>query len=246
MFSFICLVASYPSMTGILMSIRIISGSASCAAVTACNPSSASMIRIFVSLKNAFRSIRFMLISSAIRMVLFSAIIVSPNNIASSAVRGNVPDTATSRSFTVKVLPCPGLLLSEISPFIISVRRLLIASPSPVPPYFRVLCPSDCVNDSNIFSVASGAIPIPVSSTSKSSVYHAELSCCILHFALSFTYPFSVNFSALPIRLNRTCLSRISSRSRLLGTRFEIFVTKSRFFSDIFRTKNCPISSKRC
>ena len=39
----------------------------------------------------------------------------------------------------LKVLPSPDLLSTQISPPIISTRRLLMARPRPVPPYLRVV-----------------------------------------------------------------------------------------------------------
>jgi hypothetical protein len=46
----------------------------------------------------------------------------------------------------VKVEPRPGSLSTVMSPPIIWQKRLLIASPSPVPPYLRVVDASACEN----------------------------------------------------------------------------------------------------
>ena len=49
-----------------------------------------------------------------------------------------------------KVVPRPGSLSSQIRPPISSTSFRLIARPRPVPPNFRVVEPSACVNDSKI------------------------------------------------------------------------------------------------
>jgi hypothetical protein len=41
----------------------------------------------------------------------------------------------------------------------------VMASPSPVPPYFRVICVSACVKRSKMVSILSAAMPMPVSRT---------------------------------------------------------------------------------
>ena len=65
----------------------------------------------------------------------------------------------------VKVEPLPGSLSTVMSPPIIWQKRWLIASPSPVPPYLRVVEASACVNAWNSFAICSGVMPMPVSLT---------------------------------------------------------------------------------
>jgi predicted CXXCH cytochrome family protein len=65
----------------------------------------------------------------------------------------------------VNVDPRPTSLATVISPPIISQNRLLIASPSPVPPYFRVVDASACENSWNNLPICSDVMPIPVSAT---------------------------------------------------------------------------------
>jgi len=56
---------------------------------------------------------------------------------------------------TVKVVPFPGTLFKEIFPFIRVASCLVMVSPSPVPPYFRVVEESDCWNLLKIISCRS-------------------------------------------------------------------------------------------
>jgi hypothetical protein len=58
-----------------------------------------------------------------------------------------------SGSFTLNVVPLPYTLATLISPPIISQNCFVIASPSPVPPYFHAVCTSACVKGWNIFSI---------------------------------------------------------------------------------------------
>ena len=68
-------------------------------------------------------------------------------------------------SVTVKknVDPMPGMLSSQMRPPISSISRAEIVRPRPVPPNFRVVDPSACVNAWKIASCLSAGIPIPVS-----------------------------------------------------------------------------------
>jgi len=58
----------------------------------------------------------------------------------------------------VKVEPSPGVLSTVTSPPIIRANRRLIARPSPVPPYFRVVEASACENASNSLAICAGVI----------------------------------------------------------------------------------------
>ena len=55
----------------------------------------------------------------------------------------------------MNVEPLPGALSTVTSPPIIWQNRRVIASPSPVPPYFRVVDASACVNGWNSRSTCS-------------------------------------------------------------------------------------------
>ena len=67
---------------------------------------------------------------------------------------------------SVKQEPSPGRLRTVRSPPMSRANLRLMVSPRPVPPSRRVCLSSTCMNGSNTRSSCSGAIPIPVSSTS--------------------------------------------------------------------------------
>jgi hypothetical protein len=100
-----------------------------------------------------------------------------------------------------KVEPVPGPWLStHMLPPINSAKRLLIARPSPVPPYFRVVLESACENDWNSRPMPCADRPMPVSRTAKVRVNLPPSRC----FAAtpSTTSPASVNFTALLSRFS--------------------------------------------
>ena len=112
-----------------------------------------------------------------------------------------------SRAVKTKVVPLPGVLSTVRSPPMSRASRRLITRPSPVPPYFRVVELSACVNDWKSLACCSGEIPMPVSvtltrrNTSPGVVRLAGVS----HVStFTSTSPFSVNLNALLIRLVRT------------------------------------------
>ena len=72
----------------------------------------------------------------------------------------------------VSFTPLLGLFAfaTPISPFIISTSRFEMASPSPVPPYLRVVDPSAWLNAWNRCRHPSSLIPMPVSCTVKRTV----------------------------------------------------------------------------
>ena len=69
--------------------------------------------------------------------------------------------------YSVNVLPVPGTLRRWISPPSRVASSRLIASPSPVPPYFRLVLASACWKASKMIRCLSGEMPMPVSDTSK-------------------------------------------------------------------------------
>ena len=70
---------------------------------------------------------------------------------------------APNRAVKWNELPRPGALSTQIRPCIASTRRAEMVSPSPVPPYWRVMEPSAWENASKISFCFSGAMPMPVS-----------------------------------------------------------------------------------
>ena len=98
------------------------------------------------------------------------------------------------RTVNQKMLPTPGVLVAPASPPISSASCFVIARPRPVPPCVRVVELSPCSNAVNSFGSTSGAMPIPVSCTSKrTSTLSGVVSTA---FVRSVTVPVSVNFTA--------------------------------------------------
>ena len=140
----------------------------------------------------------------------------SPRRSARTTARAAAPSGRfASRAVNQNVLPRPSSLSTPMAPPIISASCLEIASPSPVPPYFRVVELSACENDSNSRARASGAMPIPVSATSKRISAVSAVSAT--RVTRTTTSPRSVNFTALPTRLVRICRSRAGSPRSTAG-----------------------------
>ena len=103
--------------------------------------------------------------------------------------------TTPSRAVNQKRLPRPGSLLTPASPPIRCASRRVIDSPSPLPPYLRVVDASACSNALNRRARSCASMPIPVSLTSKrSSTVSSPRSTTA---TLSVTLPCSVNLTAL-------------------------------------------------
>jgi hypothetical protein len=118
----------------------------------------------------------------------------------------------------VNVLPCPGVLLSLISPPSIWAISRLIASPRPVPPYLRLVLPSACWNASKMICCFSGGMPMPVSLTdiaiTPRALFRLSLSGdqpSVTGRTSIDTRPRSVNLNALDSRFFRICWSRLAS-----------------------------------
>ena len=139
-------------------------------------------------------------------------------DVADAAVVAALPVVAAGGAETLneKVDPSPGRLSTEIVPPIISVRRRLIARPSPVPPYCRVVPASACVNDSKRRAVADAGMPIPVSRTEKRSEGFPRSPVRVSTEAQ--TPPAAVNLTAFERRFRRTCLTRVTSPTTKRGT----------------------------
>ena len=114
-----------------------------------------------------------------------------------------------------KIEPAPGALITPISPPIISINRLEIAKPKPVPPYCRVVEESAWEKDWKILSWLSESMPMPVSWTWKYRVVCR--SVVAIELISSDTPPRSVNLIALPIKLNKIWLNLVGSPCKLLG-----------------------------
>jgi hypothetical protein len=113
--------------------------------------------------------------------------------------------------------PRPGpSLCAHIRPPISSARRLLIARPSPVPPYLRVVDESACENDWKIRPMPSGVSPMPVSRTAKLSSTAPAVTAPAL--TVSTTSPASVNLTAFASRFSRIWRSRVTSPRIAAGT----------------------------
>ena len=67
----------------------------------------------------------------------------------------------------MELLPWPGSLSTQMRPPIIWTRRIEMVSPSPVPPYLRVVEESAWVKAQRSISVSPAGIPMPVSRDSK-------------------------------------------------------------------------------
>ena len=141
----------------------------------------------------------------------------NPRSSPSSVGRRRLCSGPTSaRIVTWKVEPAPTVLSAHIPPPIRSASRLLMARPSPVPPYFRVIEASTCVNESNSTSIASGPIPIPVSTTAMWTSWRRSSRGRL--DTVTTTSPASVNFTAFDSRLVRIWRTRDASPNRVAGT----------------------------
>lgn len=102
---------------------------------------------------------------------------------------------ADSRTVNQKVDPLPAVLSTPTVPPISSASRLLIASPSPVPPKRRVVEVSACSKLRNRRSRWASSSPMPVSATSKRSSSSPLLRWATR--ARRVISPCSVNLTAL-------------------------------------------------
>ena len=114
----------------------------------------------------------------------------------------------------MNVLPRPGSLSTWISPPISRAISRLMDRPSPVPPNLRLIVPSACWNASKMVRSCSGAMPMPVSVTSKATTCSAAVSGGFVNRSspacriASVTWPAVVNLTALESRLRSTCWRR--------------------------------------
>ena len=121
---------------------------------------------------------------------------------SSGSGAGSFPSTGRR---AVKVLPRPGSLSTVMSPPSRRQNLRLMARPSPVPPYLRVVEASACTNSPKSLSFCPGVMPIPLSLTAKDTRWSAR------RVISSLMRPFSVNLQALLRRLKRVCRNLVRS-----------------------------------
>ena len=136
----------------------------------------------------------------------------------------------------VKVLPCPEVLSSLISPPSSLATSREIDRPRPVPPYFRLVDVSACWNGSKMIWCLSGGMPMPVSLTEKKSTMSdwfrmswsrpQPLGATPMW---SCTFPSEVNLKAFDSRLRRICWMRFESVSNATGRSGSSSTSKSSF-----------------
>src|SRR2546427_3738277 len=114
------------------------------------------------------------------------------------------PPSACRGTVKKKVDPLPSSLSTQIRPPCISTSRFVMLSPSPVPPYSRVIAASTWRNSAKTFSTSSLGIPIPVSATRYTS--HSPSSRTSMS-----TRPRRADVSALPARFMRHWVIRVPS-----------------------------------
>ena len=106
--------------------------------------------------------------------------------------------------------PWPGVLSQDRFPPISCASCREIVSPSPVPPYSRVVDPSAWVKASNRLPNALASIPMPVSTTPSSSCGACASAPGSIRPSM-VTQPSCVNFTALPTRFSSTWRNRAGS-----------------------------------
>ena len=72
---------------------------------------------------------------------------------------------SSKETVNANVLPSPAVLLASSSPPMRSLSSREIASPSPLPPYRRVVETSACWKASKIVSSLCASMPMPLSET---------------------------------------------------------------------------------
>ena len=160
-------VASSPSITGIITSIKITSispGSEALNISTACCPLTA--LRTAAPSLTSMNSAISMLISLSSASSTFTPRIETGAAAASSS-RCACLSRAKVRQ-TVKVVPAPFRLSRRIVPPIFSTSSLTMASPSPVPVYEERALASSCANGSKARCWNASLMPTPVSRTTNS------------------------------------------------------------------------------
>ena len=130
------------------------------------------------------------------------------------------------------VLPLPGAPVAPISPPIISTSSRQMLSPSPVPPWVRVVEASAWRNGSKRCSAFFGSMPIPVSATSKRT--RRPVSVSSPGVTRTVISPSAVNLTALETRLVRICWRRKRSPWTRSGVRRSMNARRSRCLARAF------------
>ena len=124
--------------------------------------------------------------------------------------------TTGSANVKANTLPWPTALVSTSCPPMISIMCRLMARPSPVPPYLRVVDASACENPAKILCWLSGAMPMPESLMAKSMWATPSTTRC--RCSDTTTCPTAVNLTALPPKLFKICCRRKASPSSTAGS----------------------------
>ncbi|OFA05196.1 hypothetical protein JAB9_08720 [Janthinobacterium sp. HH107] len=204
--------SSAPSMTGMRMSMIARSNgrplrSAPCSRSSASAPSAALAAAICHSIACCSRILRLVAWSSTIST--FKASSDTRGGGAGGASSGATSPTTT---VTAKLEPCPATDWSTMLPPIISASCLMMARPSPVPPYLREVVLSAWRNGWKTAAAASGAMPMPVSRTSR------RIRPAAGQLTSTEISPRSVNLVALLSRLVRIWRRRTGSPRTCCGT----------------------------
>ena len=225
----------WPSMSGMCMSVTTTSTgcTSSHASASAARSNSTRSMPQRLSCLSRIRKLTSVSSTTAARLPARLTICSEDSMAASGA------SVWPSRAVNQKVEPSPGADCSPTSPPISPASRLQMASPSPVPPYLRVVLASTWTKDWNRAVCRSGAMPMPVSlmrnSTSAPSWALKSSSTC----AETTTWPFSVNLTALLTRLSSTWRSRVTSPRTQPGSSPPISTSSSSPFS---RARGAPMS----
>lgn len=167
-----------------------------------------------------------------------SSVAARPSN--DRAAAGGAPAGCRSaRAVNQKVLPRPGSLTTPISPPSSPTSALQMARPRPVPPKRSEMPSSAWVKRSKIRPAASGAMPMPVSDTSKRSRRPPGSGPSAASTATT-TSPASVNFTALPTRFSSTSRRCPASPTRRPGARGVAWTSSRSPFS-----RACACSRRR-
>ena len=141
---------------------------------------------------------------------------VRPARAATTAVAGCDVGTHTDRE--PEGASHPERLDTPQSPPMSATSWPLMASPRPVPPYFREVDVSAWTKGWKIVSSLSGAMPSPVSDTSKRTHGLSPRSQISTRLTRTTISPAWVNLTALPMRLVRTWRTRPGSPLTSAGT----------------------------
>ena len=145
----------------------------------------------------------------------------------------------SSGTNSVNTDPSPTVEDTSMRPPSMRASSLEIDSPSPVPPYLRLVVPSACWNASKIISSLPAGMPMPVSRTANAMnpalSAPDRLTCRV-------TPPVSVNFTALANRLRNTCWSRWESVVSVEGTSAPISTVSVSPFSSACGPSACSRS----